>query len=245
MRTAHVEPTSLIDYPGRVAAVLFTAGCNFRCPFCHNAELVLPEKVCALRLLNLDEVLAFLAERRGFLDGLVVTGGEPTIQEDLASLLTEVKRLGLLVKLDTNGSRPLVFEDLLERELVDYVALDVKAPFERYPEFAGVEVDLEDIRRSIALVRERAPDYEFRTTVAPGLTSDDLQTMAMLLPGAKRWFLQPFVVPEGKALVDPRWEHRAALSRSELGALWRGLSPRFAGGGTRSGLAPQTRHGPL
>jgi len=233
LRIAHLLETSLIDYPGRVAAVLFTAGCSFRCPFCHNAELVLPEKVCALRLLDLDEVLAFLAERRGFLDGLVVTGGEPTIQEDLASLLTEVKRLGLLVKLDTNGARPEVLIDLFERELVDYVALDVKAPFERYPEFAGVEVDLEDIRRSIALVREKAPDYEFRTTVAPGLRVEDLRVIAALLASAKRWFLQPFAVPGEKGLVDPSWESGQALSRPELRTIWKDLVPRFSGGGVR------------
>lgn len=216
-----------------MAAVLFTAGCNFRCPFCHNAELVLPEKARELRLLDLDEVLAFLAERRGFLDGLVVTGGEPTIQEDLASLLTEVKRLGLLVKLDTNGARPEVLMDLLARRLVDYVAMDVKAPFERYPEFAGVEVNLEDIRRSIALVREKAPDYEFRTTVAPGLRVEDLRAIGALLAGARRWFLQPFAVPGEKGLVDPSWESRRALSRPELRTIWKDLVPRFSGGGVR------------
>ena len=233
MRIAHLLETSLIDYPGRVAAVLFTAGCNFRCPFCHNAELVLPEKVSELRLLDPDEVLAFLAERRGFLDGLVVTGGEPTIQDDLDAFLAGVKGLGLLVKLDTNGARPDVLEALLGEKLLDYVAMDVKAPFGRYPEFAGVEVDLRAIQESICLIRERAPDYEFRTTVAPGLRVEDLRAIAGLLAGAKRWFLQPFVVPEGKRLVNPRWETALGLSRIDLHALWRDFAPRFSGGGVR------------
>jgi pyruvate formate lyase activating enzyme len=233
LRIAHLLETSLIDYPGRVAAVLFTAGCNFRCPFCHNPELVLPERIRELRPLALDEVLSFLSERRGFLDGLVVTGGEPTIQGDLAGFLTEVKQLGFLVKLDANGSRPGVLEDLIGRGLVDYVALDVKAPFERYPEFAGVEVNLEDIRRSIALVREKAPDYEFRTTVAPGLRVEDLRAIGALLAGARKWFLQTFVVPGEKGLVDPSWEGRVALSRSELSAFWEGVAARFPSGGVR------------
>ena len=233
MELAHLVPTSLLDYPDRVAAVLFTAGCNFRCPFCYNAELVLPEKTRELRLTGVEEVLRVLEERRGFLDGVVITGGEPTLQSGLRGFIREVGRLGLLVKLDTNGSRPEVLEDLLAAGLVDYVAMDVKAPPARYSELAGVPADLSAIERSIRLVRERAPDYEFRTTVAPGLVAEDIREIAALLAGSRRWFLQPFVVPEGKDLVDPACGARPALVRSDLLRIWEEASTGSLGGGVR------------
>ena len=233
MEIAHLVPTSLLDYPDRVAAVLFTVGCNFRCPFCHNPELVLPERVRDLPLLSQEEVLRVLAERKGFLDGLVLTGGEPTLQPDLRKFVAEVKRLGLLVKLDTNGSRPDVLEDLLAAGLVDYVAMDVKAPLARYSELAGVPVDRSAIGRSIRLVRERAPDYEFRTTVAPALGFEDITTIAREMSGSRRYVLQRFVVPPRKALVDPAWGEMAALSGPELEAIWERIGAEFLGGGVR------------
>ena len=233
MRVASVLPTSLLDYPGSVAAVVFVASCNFRCPFCHNAELVLPEKVRQLRLLDPGEVLAFLAERRSFLDGLVVTGGEPTLQPDLREFVVQVKQLGLLVKLDTNGSRPDVLAELFEERLIDYVAMDIKAPLGRYSEFAGVPADLGTIERSIGLIRERAPDYEFRTTVAPTLGLEDITTIAREISGARRYVLQRFVVPPRKALVDPAWGERPALDELELKTAWEGICKRFPEGGVR------------
>jgi pyruvate formate lyase activating enzyme len=233
MEIAHVVPTSLIDYPDRVAAVLFTAGCDFRCPFCHNAELVLPERVKELKLISLEEVLETLAARKGFLDGLVITGGEPTIQPDLREFITEVKGLGFLVKLDTNGSRPEVLEELLEEWLLDYVAMDVKAPRARYSELTGVPVDSGAIARSIALVRARAPNYEFRTTIAPTLTRGDIEAIAREIAGVKRYVLQPFVVPAGKSLVDPTWEKKPILSEAELHATWQGIAGNFSAGGVR------------
>ena len=233
MEIAHLVPTSLLDYPDRVAAVLFAVRCNFRCPFCHNPELVLPERVRELRLLEEEEVLRTLAERKGFLDGLVLTGGEPTLQPDLREFVAEVKRLGLLVKLDTNGSRPDVLEDLLAAGLVDYVAMDVKAPLARYSELAGVPVDRSAIGRSIRLVRERAPDYEFRTTVAPALGFEDITTIAREMSGSRRYVLQRFVVPPRKALVDPAWGGMAALSGPELEAIWERIGREFLGGGVR------------
>jgi len=230
---AHLVPTSLLDYPDRVAAVLFTAGCNFRCPFCHNAELVLPEKIRELQLTGKQEVFRALEERRGFLDGVVITGGEPTLQPDLREFIREARQLGLLVKLDTNGSRPEVLEDLLAAGLLDYVAMDVKAPLNRYSDFAGVPVGLSAIERSIRLVRERAPDYEFRTTVAPGIQREDLREIAALLAGSRCWFLQPFIVPEGKGLVDPAFEKRPALGRSALLQVWQEVSTGSIRGGVR------------
>ena len=233
MEIAHLVPTSLIDYPGRVASVVFTVGCNFRCPFCHNRELVLPERSRGLHLRKAEEILALLSERRTFLDGLVITGGEPTVQPDLLGFAGEVKRFGLLVKLDTNGSRPKVLEELLRAGLVDYVAMDVKSPLSRYPEFVGGAADSGAIGRSIDVVRKRAPDYEFRTTAAPGLGLDDLRAIADLLSGARRWFLQPFVVPDKKGLVDPTWAGRPALSAGALREAWGELGTSFSDGGVR------------
>ena len=123
MRIAHLLPTTLIDYPGKVAALIYTPSCNFRCPFCHNPELVLPERIALLNPIPEDRVLALLAERKGFLDALAITGGEPTLHHDLPRFIGEVKRLGYLVKLDTNGSHPDVLAELLERGLLDYCLL--------------------------------------------------------------------------------------------------------------------------
>ncbi|QAA77410.1 MAG: Ribonucleotide reductase of class III (anaerobic), activating protein [Candidatus Bipolaricaulis sibiricus] len=249
MRIAHVQPLSLLDYPGKVSAVVWTVGCNLRCPFCYNAELVLPELAGGLPRVPLGAILALLRERVGFLDGVVVTGGEPTLNAELPVFLRELKELGFLVKLDTNGTRPDVLRSLLDDGLVDYVALDVKAPFPRYPEFTGLCVrpvasesvsegcsisapvpdccsvaeDMSDfvarVRESMAVVRDRAPDYEFRTTVAPGIARDDLVAIAGEIRGARRYALQPFFVPAGKRLVNETWRARAALAPDALRAL--------------------------
>ncbi len=227
MEIAHLQLPSLVDYPGKVSAVLWTVGCNFRCPFCYNAELVLPELSAVLPRLSVTGVLARLEERAKLLDGVVVSGGEPTLHPDLPALLREVRALGFLVKLDTNGTHPAVLRSLVDEGLVNYVALDVKAPFTRYPEFTGLlfpdHVASEPVydvvarvRESVALVRARAPDYEFRTTVAPGLAPDDLFSIAHEIRGARRYVLQPFFVPDGKRLVDEAWRGRPTLPVDEL-----------------------------
>jgi len=225
VQLAHVQWESFIDFPGRVAAVVWTVGCNLRCPFCYNGELVLPRLAKALPRISPERILAQLKERAGFLDGFAITGGEPTLHQDLADFLAEVKGLGLAVKLDTNGTNPDVLAGLLERGLVDYVALDVKAPFPRYPEFTGVDRDVTGaVQESIALLRERAPDYELRTTVVPGLSQADLEVIAQAVRGAKRYVLQPFFVPQGKELIDPSWAARPHLDEATLRSLARRLS---------------------
>jgi len=233
MKIAQLLPTTLIEYPGKVAALIYTAGCNFRCPFCHNSELVLPDKVKALHCIPEDDVLYFLRERQGFLDALAITGGEPTLQPDLAEFLARVKGIGYLIKLDTNGSNPGVLARLFDEKLVDYVAMDVKGPEERYSELAGVHVDMNAIKETIRLIIDRAPDYEFRTTVAPTITADEVEETARLIQGAKRYFLQAFVVPEGKEIVDPSWSDLSALSKEELRAVWERIKDRFPEGGVR------------
>jgi|LZCG01.1.fsa_nt_gb pyruvate formate lyase activating enzyme len=233
MKIAQILPTTLIDYPDKVSALAYTAGCNFRCPFCHNSELVLPEKIRKLQLIPEDDILYFLREREKFLDALCITGGEPTLHDDLPRFIERVKRLGLLVKLDTNGSHPEVLQDLLNAHLLDYVAMDVKGPPARYDELAGVRVNMGAIERSIKLIIKLAPDYEFRTTVAPTITPEDIEDTVELVQGAKRYFLQTFVVPEGKDLVDPVWSEKTALSEEELRAVWGRIEEDFEGGGVR------------
>jgi len=225
-----VQWTTLIDYPGKVAATLFTVGCNFRCPFCHNPELVDPDRLTPA--LDEGEVLDRLRERVGFIDGVVISGGEPTIHPLFPTFVERVKRLGLLVKLDTNGSRPDVLYELLEEQLADYIAMDVKGPLDDYERLTGGFRDLDGIERAIDLIVERAPDYEFRTTVAPTLGREEVLRIADRLSGAGRYVLQAFRVPE-KGLVDPAWETRSGLSKGELDELWNEIRSSFADGGVR------------
>ena len=223
-----VQWTTLVDYPGKLAATLFTVGCNFRCPFCQNPELVDPARLAPA--LDETEVLDRLHERVGFVDGVVISGGEPTIQPSLPSFVERVKKLGFLVKLDTNGSRPDVLCQLLEEQLVDYIAMDVKGPPDDYERLTGGRRELHAIERSIDLMVERAPDYEFRTTAAPTLGHDSLLRIAERLSGARRYVLQAFRVPE-KGLLDSTWETRTGLSRGELDELWAEIRSSFADGG--------------
>lgn len=182
MRIGGYVPCSLSDYPSRISAVVFTQGCNWRCPWCHNPALVYPEKFTAP--LPEAEVLERLASRRARLDGVVVTGGEPTLQGDLADFLARVKALGFLVKLDTNGSRPHVVRDLLAAGLVDFVAMDIKAPWARYAEAAGVPVDTAALAETVALLRESGVEHQLRTTRWPGLTKDDEPAIVELARGS-------------------------------------------------------------
>jgi pyruvate formate lyase activating enzyme len=207
---------SLIDYPGKRAAVVFTQGCNFRCPYCHNPELVRPE---LFRVpLPEEELFGFLDRRRGALEGVVITGGEPTLQLDLAFFIERIKGLGFLVKLDTNGTRPDVLRDLLDRDLVDYVAMDLKTSPGRYDEAAGVKVRIDDIRRSIALLKEGRTRYEFRATACrPVCGADDIKEIQRLAGGASRCRLQPFV--PGDHLLDPAICAFPQYSPTELAAL--------------------------
>ena len=165
-----VQWTTLLDYPDRIAATVFTAGCNFRCPFCHNPELVLPDLVSdASSSLN-ESFFSELATRRGFLDAVVVSGGEPTIQTDLLQILGRIKDLGYSIKLDTNGTQPDLIQGALESELLDFIAMDIKAPLHAYDRMSGVPVDVRTIERSISMIMQLAPQYEFRTTAGPGLS---------------------------------------------------------------------------
>ncbi len=228
-----VQWTTLLDYPGYVAATVFTAGCGFRCPFCHNPELVLPERIAASSYLLDEAFFCELETRRGFLDAVVISGGEPTVQADLPDVLARIRSLGMFVKLDTNGSRPDVVADLLDSGAVDYVAMDIKAPWDRYAELAGVDVDTRAIRRTVELIKQSAPRYEFRTTAAPGLSSDDLLRIGEQLEDGDEFWLQRFQHLAGKALVDDACARLPSLEREELETVWSQLCRRFVRGGVR------------
>jgi len=186
------QGTSLLDFPGRIASLVFFGGCNLTCPFCHNPALVLaPDGIPDLPL---PAVLDELAARRSFIDGVVLTGGEPTLAPELLELLAGIRALGLLVKLDTNGLAPRVLEPLLEQKLVDFVALDLKTAPERYDELHPVPVVCDNLLGSIDLLLMGRVDYELRTTCVPGLVeAADLHAIGRRVRGARRWLLQQFV----------------------------------------------------
>ncbi len=164
MKIAGFVPLSLCDYPGHVAAVVFTQGCNFNCPFCHNAHLVPSDPQDGAGLLDGEEILATLAERQARLQGVVVTGGEPIIQKGLAPFLARVRGLGLKTKLDTNGASPELLKALLQQDLLNFVAMDIKAPWSKYDQLAGVRCNVEALRESIALIAASGVAHQFRTT---------------------------------------------------------------------------------
>ncbi len=204
---------TLIDYPGKVACIVFTQGCNFRCPYCYNVELVLPERYGVL--IPQEEVFSFLMERIGKLDGVVITGGEPTLQKKgLEGFVERVKALGFSVKLDTNGAFPDVVKSLLDKGLVDYIAMDVKAPLKKYDQVVRAKVDTKRIEESIGLIMDSGVDYEFRTTVVKNqLSRDDLIQIGILVKGAKRYYLQRFI--PGKTL-DPEFTNKTTYTEREF-----------------------------
>ena len=192
MKLAGLQKLTLLDFPGHVACTVFTAGCNLRCPFCHNSELVLPERKPAL--MDEEEFFSFLAKRQGILEGVCVTGGEPLLQKDIAPFLRRIRELGFSVKLDTNGCFPTILRPLVEQGLVDFVAMDIKNSPARYAATAGLAaLDLTAVQESVSFLLSGAVDYEFRTTVAAGLhDEEDLHAIGQWLTGAKRYFLQEF-----------------------------------------------------
>ncbi len=194
MRICVLQKLAMVDYPGKRAATVFTGGCNLRCPFCHNALLVTELDRCT-ESHTVEEVLSFLKGRRGLLDGVVLTGGEPLLQPDAEEFLRAVKELGFDVKLDTNGTFPERLAAILESGIVDYVAMDIKNCLPKYPMTVGLEkFDTRPIQESVALLRQNKVEYEFRTTVMhPYHTAADVEAIARWLEGAPRYYLQTFV----------------------------------------------------
>ena len=190
MRIGGFHPFSLSDYPGKVAAIVFCQGCNFRCPSCHNRQLI-PNSHPQARLNPVETVLSHLACRRHQLDGVVISGGEPTIQDDLSEFLSRVKAQGYAVKLDTNGSRPCVLDALIARRLVDFIAMDVKAPWAMYPHLTSTKPAIASLQTSIQIISDSGIAHEFRTTAVPNLSATHLLGIAAMLPGHSPYRIQP------------------------------------------------------
>lgn len=193
MKICGFQKMTMLDYPGKVACTVFTGGCNFRCPFCHNAMLVTDIDESAVY--SEDEILSYLNKRKGIIDGVCITGGEPLLQKDIGDFLTKVKATGMPVKLDTNGSYPDKLKELVSQGLVDYVAMDIKNSKEKYPLTVGLPgYDIDKIEESVEFLMSDAVDYEFRTTVVREFhTAEDIVEITKWIAGAKRYFLQGFV----------------------------------------------------
>ncbi|MRR15661.1 MAG: anaerobic ribonucleoside-triphosphate reductase activating protein [Deltaproteobacteria bacterium] len=191
MKIGGLQKVSLIDYPGKISAIIFTQGCNFRCPYCHNPELV--EKKLYRPCLPENDILEFLASRRGKLDAVTITGGEPTLQEDLLPFIGRIRQLGFGVKLDSNGSRPDIIAHLAAKNLLDFIAMDVKAPAAKYPGMIKAAVPFDLIRESIRIILKSGLDHEFRTTVVSSkLSPADILEISREIAGAKRYAIQRF-----------------------------------------------------
>jgi len=201
-----LQKTTLIDYPGRVACTVFLIGCNFRCPFCYNRGLVLPEEIKKQPKIPEKEFFKFLKERKRLLEGICLTGGEPTLNRDLPKFIKKIKKLGYLVKLDTNGSIPQMLKRLIDEKLIDYAAMDIKASLksQNYDRAAGVRVNLNNIKKSIAIIKKSGIDYEFRMTVVPGFhTKEDIIKIARWIGPVKKFCLQNF---KPEKTIDSKFE---------------------------------------
>ena len=192
MQIHGLNKTTLLDYPGRVAATVFTGGCNFRCPFCHNSDLVI--NPMSQPFISEEEIFDFLNKRKNILSGVCITGGEPTLQPDLERFVRSVKKLGLQVKLDTNGYRPEVVKHLVEESLIDYIAMDIKSGFTGYGEASGLAgIDMDKITESIDFIMNSGVQYEFRTTVVKGIhCKRDFEEIAELIKGSDSYYLQNY-----------------------------------------------------
>ncbi len=205
-----------VNYPSLIACTVFTRGCNFRCPYCHNPGFVFGLKADSTPIdaefYSTQEILSYLKQRRGLLDAIVVSGGEPCLQKGLKDFLSQVKALGLKTKLDTNGSFPSVLEDLLDAGLVDYVAMDIKTSWDKYCLVGFDNVDL--VKKSVQIILQKAPDYEFRTTcVKPIVEPEDFESIAITLEGVKRYYLQQF---KREVTLDENFQQATAYQEEEL-----------------------------
>lgn len=217
------QKLTLIDYPGKIAATVFTVGCNFRCPFCHNPELV------NLRLAHGEttekEFFDFLKKRKGKIEGVCITGGEPTLQSDLVDFIKKIKKLGFLVKLDTNGTRPDVLKKLIDLKLLDFVAMDIKNQPKNYAKTTGGKIDIARIKLSVKLIMNSKLPYEFRTTVVPGLhVEKDFEEIAKWIKGARSYYLQEY--REGK-ILDPRLKKKTRGKKIDLEKIQKKIEKNF------------------
>lgn len=215
------QKLTLLDFPGKVACTLFTAGCNLRCPFCHNASLV--THIDNMNIYKKEEILSYLGKRQGILEGVCISGGEPLLQPDIEKFICEVKELGYKVKLDTNGFFPDKLISLVDKGLIDYVAVDFKNTYEKYAKTTGIEnLDISPFKKTVDFLLSGKVDYEFRTTVVEGIhKTQDIVEIAKTIKGAPRYFLQSFVdsgdlITDGLCAISPEDMKKMALLASEF-----------------------------
>lgn len=186
-----LQRVSLIEYPGKIVSIVFVGNCNFSCHYCYNPDLV--KDYDKIPTIPEEEIINFMKKRKGLLDGICITGGEPTIYPDLPKFIKKIKNLGFLVKLDTNGTNPDILKDLIDQKLIDYVAMDIKASLSKYEKVTGTKVNLDNIQKSVNIIRKSGIDYEFRTTVVPKFfKKKDALDISEWLKGSERYFLQQF-----------------------------------------------------
>jgi len=227
MKIGGIEKTTLIDYPGKVACMIYTIGCNFHCPYCHNPELV-DETATEI---DIEEIFKLLKERKNLLDGVVITGGEPTLHDDLLDVMARIKKLGYLIKLDSNGTRPEMLKEAVKRGLVDYIAMDIKAPLESYSQQVARPVDIDAIKESIKFIMNCGVDYEFRTTIVKSLLSeDDVEKIVKSIKGAKKYYLQKFIPTK---ILNPQLKKKMSYTNEEFEALRARVAPLVKYCGTR------------
>ncbi len=217
MQIAAIQKLTLLDFPGKTACTIFTPGCNFRCGYCHNPELVLPKKIAVTKkdLIPESAFFNFLEKRKGLLDGVCITGGEPMLQKDLPAFLKKIRKRGFLVKLDTNGSQPESLEKLLRARLLDFVALDVKASPKKYSRLVGVGKIAEKIKISKNLIQQSGVPYEFRTTLVREIHDrEEFKEILEFVRGAEKFFLQNFEPKHG--CLDPKFEKFHGFTKKEL-----------------------------
>jgi len=228
MKIGGFQPTSLLDYPDKISAIIWTVGCNFRCPFCYNKDIVLGKSGTVPE----EDILDFLKKRKGMLEALAVTGGEPLMQKDLAEFLEKVKKLDYLVKVDTNGMFPEKLKELIDKKLVDYVAMDVKAPKKKYDKLTGIKTDIKKIQKSIKIIKESQIDYEFRTTFVPDfLKKEDIVEIGKWLNDSKQFYLQQF--KNNTDLISSNAQKIVPYSKKELIDTLEQIKPYFEKCGIR------------
>jgi len=225
MEIGGLQKLTLIDYPGRLACTVFTIGCNFKCQFCYSPELVIPERIKNQPRISEADFFNFLKDREELLEGVVICGGEPTIHKDLPDFIKKIKKMGFLVKLDTNGSNPKVLEKLIKDGLIDYVAVDIKAPKRKYKKVVGKKINIKDIEKSIEILKESEIDYEFRTTIVPTLLDKkDIVKIARWIGPGKRYFLQNF---RAEKTINPKFEKIRSYPDDYLLEIKKAISPFF------------------
>ncbi len=233
MKIGGYQKLTLIDYPGKIATTVFTIGCSFKCPFCHNPELVIKSEFLPWEGVE-EEFFAHLEKRKGKLDGVCITGGEPTIQPDIIEFIKKIKDIGYLVKLDTNGTNPDVLQKLYDLKLLDFVATDIKNAPDRYDETVGLRANMEKVKKSVAMIMSSGVPYEFRTTVVPGIhREEDFDAVADWIDGADAYYLQEY--RSGKT-IDKNMDKITAGKSIDLDKIGEKIGKRFRKFGIRRNL---------